>query len=122
MAISFCEKDELPFLKDIEKVIKKSIPEVKDHPYPMTNTPVFAPMNQTSQGKRTKQSSRTADSRSGFNRAAADKPGKSKTNPARKPKSEWFTKRDKAEHSQTNSRSSYQGQERRNKTRRDKVN
>ncbi|MDT0122765.1 DEAD/DEAH box helicase [Paenibacillus sp. RRE4] len=160
MAISFCEKDELPFLKDIEKVIKKSIPEVKDHPYPMTNTPVFAPMNQTNQGKRTKQSSRTADSRSGFNRATADKPAKSKANPARKPRSEWFTKRDKAtsggrseerssngsrsgrsdnpqakvkgtpssekvrkaDHSQTGSRSTYQSQQRRSKTRNDKVN
>lgn len=35
IAISFCEKDEIPFLKDIEKLIKKTIPEVKEHPYPM---------------------------------------------------------------------------------------
>ncbi|RJE85132.1 DEAD/DEAH box helicase [Paenibacillus sp. 1011MAR3C5] len=34
-AISFCEKDELPYLKDIEKLIKKKIPVVQDHPYPM---------------------------------------------------------------------------------------
>ncbi|MBR2566321.1 MAG: DEAD/DEAH box helicase [Paenibacillus sp.] len=95
MAISFCEKDELPFLKDIEKVIKKSIPEVKDHPYPMTHAPVYTPMNQTSQKKRTKPTSRTSDSSSGFNRTAANKPAKSKSNPARKPKSEWFAKRDK---------------------------
>ncbi|MDM5277903.1 DEAD/DEAH box helicase [Paenibacillus silvae] len=90
MAISFCEQDELPFLKDIEKVIKKSIPEVKDHPYPMTNMPVFA-----QQLNSTKQASRTSGGRSGSHRSAADRPGKSKTNPARKPKSEWFTKRDK---------------------------
>ncbi|CAI6043260.1 ATP-dependent RNA helicase RhlE [Paenibacillus sp. JJ-100] len=95
MAISFCEKDELPFLKDIEKVIKKSIPEVKDHPYPMTHAPVYTPMNQTSQKKRTKPTSRTSDSSSGYNRTNANKPAKSKSNPARKPKSEWFAKRDK---------------------------
>jgi len=35
-AISFCEKDELPYLKDIEKLIKKKIPVVQDHAYPMT--------------------------------------------------------------------------------------
>ncbi|CAM4445256.1 DEAD/DEAH box helicase [Paenibacillus tarimensis] len=34
-AISFCEFDELPYLKDVEKLIGKRIPEVKEHPYPM---------------------------------------------------------------------------------------
>lgn len=37
-AISFCEIEEIPYLKDIQKVIGKSIPEVKDHPYPMLVT------------------------------------------------------------------------------------
>lgn len=35
-AISFCDADEMPLLKDIEKLIKKSVPVVKEHPYPMT--------------------------------------------------------------------------------------
>ncbi|MBB6734222.1 DEAD/DEAH box helicase [Cohnella sp. CBP 2801] len=35
VAISFCETEELPYLKDIEKTIKKTIPVVQDHPYPM---------------------------------------------------------------------------------------
>lgn len=34
-AISFCEYEEKPFLKDIQKLIKKNIDVVKDHPYPM---------------------------------------------------------------------------------------
>ena len=38
IAISFCEYEELPYLKDIEKLIKKTIPRVEDHPYPMTQT------------------------------------------------------------------------------------
>lgn len=37
-AISFCDVDERPYLKDIEKLIKKQIVEIKDHPYPATNT------------------------------------------------------------------------------------
>ena len=37
IAISFCESEELPYLKDIEKLIKKTIPQVRDHPYPMLN-------------------------------------------------------------------------------------
>lgn len=43
-AISFCEAEEIPYLKDIERLIGKTIPEVKDHPYPMqsANQPVKA--------------------------------------------------------------------------------
>lgn len=41
-AISFCEVDELPFLKDIEKLIGKTIPEVKDHDYPMPSSARFS--------------------------------------------------------------------------------
>jgi ATP-dependent RNA helicase RhlE len=36
-AISFCEIEEIPYLKDIEKLIGKTISEVKDNPYPMQN-------------------------------------------------------------------------------------
>jgi len=35
VAISFCNYDELAYLKDIEKLIKKKIPVVEDHPWPM---------------------------------------------------------------------------------------
>ncbi|NUU76827.1 DEAD/DEAH box helicase [Paenibacillus xylanilyticus] len=85
MAISFCEKEELPFLKDIEKVIKKSIPEVKGHPYPMASAPVFA----------------KTEAKAKARKPAANKPAKSKANPARKPKSEWFTKTGKANNSKS---------------------
>lgn len=32
-ALSFCESEELPYLKDIQKLIGKNIPVVKDHPF-----------------------------------------------------------------------------------------
>ncbi|MDE7262938.1 MAG: DEAD/DEAH box helicase [Oscillospiraceae bacterium] len=35
VAISFCNYDELAYLKDIEKLIKKKVPVVEDHPWPM---------------------------------------------------------------------------------------
>lgn len=35
IAISFCEMEEIPYLRAIEKMIKKSIPVVADHPDPM---------------------------------------------------------------------------------------
>ncbi len=35
IAVSFCNFDELAYLKDIEKLIRKKIPIVEDHPWPM---------------------------------------------------------------------------------------
>lgn len=35
-AISFCDAEEKAYLKDIEKLISKSIPRVTGHPYPLT--------------------------------------------------------------------------------------
>ena len=32
-ALSFCQEDELPFLKDIQKLIRQEVPVVEDHPY-----------------------------------------------------------------------------------------
>jgi ATP-dependent RNA helicase RhlE len=44
IAISFCENEERAFLKDIQKLIGKVIPVVKDHPYaPENSTPVLLP-------------------------------------------------------------------------------
>eukprot|EP01029_Cantina_marsupialis_P000993 TRINITY_DN107_c1_g2_i1.p1 TRINITY_DN107_c1_g2~~TRINITY_DN107_c1_g2_i1.p1 ORF type:complete len:453 (+),score=41.33 TRINITY_DN107_c1_g2_i1:1533-2891(+) len=33
VAISFCSEDELPYLKDIQKLIRQTIPVVKEHPF-----------------------------------------------------------------------------------------
>jgi ATP-dependent RNA helicase RhlE len=80
IAISFCEREEIPYLKDIEKLIGKTIPEVKDHPYPMLNT---APPSKAAQPSK----------------PAVSKPAKPKTspkaNPKLKPRSEWFKKGNK---------------------------
>lgn len=40
IAVSFCEVEELPYLKDIQKLIGKTIPVVDEHPYPMQETTV----------------------------------------------------------------------------------
>lgn len=37
LAISFCDVDEKPFLKDIQKLIQKPIPIISDHPFPMSD-------------------------------------------------------------------------------------
>ena len=38
VAISFCDAEEKQYLKDINKLINKTIPVVLDQPYPMSNT------------------------------------------------------------------------------------
>lgn len=48
-AISFCDFDEKTLLSDIEKLIRRRISEVKDHPYPLLNT---MPTTKTTRGKR----------------------------------------------------------------------
>jgi ATP-dependent RNA helicase RhlE len=75
IAVSFCEVEEIPFLRDIQKLIGKTVPEVKDHPYPMLGA--VQPLKAEAPSKA----------------AAAAKPARSKANPALKPKSEWFRKR-----------------------------
>jgi ATP-dependent RNA helicase RhlE len=71
IAISFCEMEEIPYLRDIQKLIGKTIPEVKDHPYPMQN--ITLPL-------KAKRSSKSA----------VIKPGEPKANPMSK--SKWFKK------------------------------
>src|ERR1700710_1469817 len=40
IALSFCEHEELPFLKDIQKLIGLQIPVVSDHPFPASDSGV----------------------------------------------------------------------------------
>jgi ATP-dependent RNA helicase RhlE len=39
-AFSFCETEEIPYLKDIQKLIGKKIPVIENHDYPMSTQPV----------------------------------------------------------------------------------
>lgn len=39
-AFSFCETEEIPYLKDIQKLIGKKIPVIEKHDYPMSTPPV----------------------------------------------------------------------------------
>jgi len=39
-AVSFCDSEEFPYLRDIQKLISIQIPVVKDHPYPAENLPI----------------------------------------------------------------------------------
>ncbi|MFD1773123.1 DEAD/DEAH box helicase [Paenibacillus rhizophilus] len=88
-AISFCETEELPFLKDIEKLIGKRIPEVKDHPYRMERTPESLKRDRLSKPADAKPAKSSKPSKSS-NPAKSSPPAKSTANRDRKPKSEGF--------------------------------
>ncbi len=46
-AYSFCDADEKPYLRDIEKLIRKKIPVIDNHPFPlMDHHPVKVPLQQ----------------------------------------------------------------------------
>ncbi|MBW8384341.1 MAG: DEAD/DEAH box helicase, partial [Youngiibacter sp.] len=48
-AISFCDQEEKPLLKDIQKLISKNIPVVSDHPFPLVEVPSEVVSVQTAQ-------------------------------------------------------------------------
>lgn len=53
-AISFCDFEEKALLHDIQKLIDKVLPEVKEHPYPLVNTviePKAKPVQRSSSAK-----------------------------------------------------------------------
>ncbi|WP_028612248.1 DEAD/DEAH box helicase [Paenibacillus harenae] len=83
-AISFCEEEELPYLKVIEKLIGKKIPVVEDHPYPM----LIAGMP-TEAGRSSAEAAKAAKTAKPAKSAQSAKAASSKPNPARKPRSEW---------------------------------
>lgn len=95
-AISFCEVDEVPFLRDIEKLIGKSIPEVKDHAFPMSGSLRAAKVD---------RSPKSGSGKSGKAKSAAVRPAKPKADTTRKPKTDTARKpkTDAARHSNANS-------------------
>ena len=54
-ALSFCDLEEQPYLRDINKLTAQSIPVIKDHPYPLAFIPIVASAasekNKTKSGK-----------------------------------------------------------------------
>ncbi len=80
VAISFCNFDEKEYLADIEKLIRKKIPAVDDHPYPMQILEPAPPKEQRPQNSRKKEAAKPAEKdRAGqkdAGREAAPKPQK----------------------------------------------
>lgn len=73
ISISFCDEEERAYLKDIHKLIAKTIPVVEDHPYPMifSNNKPVVPQQQNSTKKAGFRPSDRSRNRSSGNRVVA---------------------------------------------------
>lgn len=87
-ALSFCEHEERPYIRDIEKLIRKSIPLAEANPYPASNAPVpVAAQKTTPSPAKTAPSSRNrpGNGHSNSGNAASRSDGK--------PRRPWYGKR-----------------------------
>lgn len=85
-ALSFCDEEEVSYLRDINKLIEKKIPVVEDHPFPAA---ISAPATRTS-SPRTQQSFRSRTSTSATSSATA--PRSSSKPDARNSSKRWYGK------------------------------
>lgn len=67
LAVSFCMLEERPFLKDIEKLIKQSIPVVENHAFPFTMENAAEPsLNKQSQRKPSRSNTNNSNNSRGL--------------------------------------------------------
>ncbi|MGY3211337.1 DEAD/DEAH box helicase [Mucilaginibacter sp. HD30] len=52
IALSFCDQEEIGYIKDIHKLIGKQIPVIEDQPYPMSAKAIATPLPPPAQGGR----------------------------------------------------------------------
>jgi len=84
IAISFCDFEEKEYLRDIQKLIGKSIPVIEDHPYPMSNTSLDVKPSANNAPK--KQFNRSGNGgNNGNNSSSQAKPNRDKKR--------WFSKK-----------------------------
>lgn len=81
IAISFCDNEEVHLLKDIQKLISKTIPVVEDHLYPMTESPVEAKREQS--GSYSSSRNYSSNSSRGGNGSGSSRSNSSRGNSSR---------------------------------------
>jgi ATP-dependent RNA helicase RhlE len=89
ISISFCDAEEKAYLKDIHKLIGKTIPVIDDHDYPLTNHNPTPSLNNQRQGNRPRTNSNSrpnnnsrpnSSSRSKDSRPSNSRPNSSRPN------------------------------------------
>jgi ATP-dependent RNA helicase RhlE len=75
IAFSFCDEEEIDFLKDIHKLIAKAIPVNEGHPYPMSPTLVAKKMEPGKNGSAQQRTPRSSGHRDGKRRFGGNRSG-----------------------------------------------
>jgi len=87
ISISFCDEEEKDYLKDIQKLIGKTIPVVTEHPYPMTagirNPRVSPPLRQPSPHRRNNNTSQQRSNNASPQRSNSSSSPQRSSSPAR---------------------------------------
>lgn len=92
LAISFCGKDELPYLKDIEKLIKMKLKVIDGHPYPYseeTEKPEGQKPDFRNKNKNTSQRSGKSKP-AGNNNGGGNNSNSRKSEASKKNKKRWY--------------------------------
>ena len=89
IAISFCDQEEKPLLRDIQKLISKSIPVVEDHPFPLVEGPLEVKAASTRRSSTPKTTS--SNNRRGTGTSS------SKNNAGKSDKTRYYSKNKKKE-------------------------
>lgn len=87
-ALSFCEQEERPYIRDIEKLIRKSIPLAENNPYPASSAPTQAAV-QTNASSQSKPANANRNRPRQGNTGQGNTAGRSDT----KPRRPWYGKR-----------------------------
>ncbi|MFP5436825.1 MAG: DEAD/DEAH box helicase [Bacteroidia bacterium] len=88
LAISFCGKDELPYLKDIEKLIRLKIKVIDGHPYPHKEETAESRANPPKPDLRNKNKAAVTASKS--SKPRTDNSNSRKSDGAKKNKKRWY--------------------------------
>lgn len=76
LAISFCGKDELPYLKDIEKLIRIKLKVIEEHPYPYAEESQDKPAEQKKPDLRNKNKNKNQGGQNKSRKSEASKKNK----------------------------------------------
>ena len=84
IAISLCEPEENAYLKDIEKLIGKKIPEITDNPFPQTDKPMTASEKKEAEKEKNRKKQEFFAARKAARGNKSDKPNKNRSGKRRR--------------------------------------
>lgn len=94
ISISFCDAEERAYLKDIQKLIGKSVPLAENNPYPLSGSAMNSPIEAPKQNSQRRQgfkrpSSAAPHKQSNSNTSTSSRPKNASASPSRRPSRDW---------------------------------